>query len=84
LSVLAILIVGALLGWFASIIERDEEPAAIRLQLLIGAITALIGAASYGGGSGMFSALDFATLGFAAASAAIVLTIYWFVFVRRT
>lgn len=84
MALLAILLVGALLGWLATVIERVEAPSAIRLQMFLGVVASLIGAVAFGGSSGIFSALQLITLGTAVASAIVVLALYWAVFVRRT
>lgn len=83
MALLIVVILGAMLGWFASILERDEQPSAIRLQLLVGAIASSIGAFILSG-SALFGAMTLAMLGVAAATAIVTLTTYWLVFVRRT
>ncbi len=78
-----VVILGAMLGWFASILERDEAPSAIRLQLLFGALASTVGAFGLSG-SALFGAISLAMLGVATATTIATLALYWYVFVRRT
>ncbi len=83
MALLAFVVWGALLGWAASIVEREEQAGAIRLRLLIGALAALIGGVFTSGG-GVLGALEWSALGVGTITAVVALTAYWFVFVRRT
>jgi uncharacterized membrane protein YeaQ/YmgE (transglycosylase-associated protein family) len=83
MALLFVVLLGAMVGWFASILERDEAPSAIRLQLLVGALASTIGAFVLSG-SALFGAISLAMLGMATATAIATLTLYWYVFVRRT
>ncbi len=84
MALLAFLAIGLVLGWFASILERDEDPASIRLQVAVGALASVSGAILFGGLGGLFGALQLATVGIAAASAVVVLSGYWYLFIRKT
>lgn len=75
MALLVLIVLGATLGWLASILARTEAPGDILRQIAIGLVVALVGGGFANGGT-MLGGLSFLGLGVALASAAIALVAY--------
>ncbi|MDP5103216.1 MAG: hypothetical protein NWP98_04765 [Erythrobacter sp.] len=75
MALLVLIVLGATLGWMASILARTEAPGAILRQIALGLIAALVAGGIANGGS-MLGGLSLLGLGAALAAAAVVLVLY--------
>ncbi|MEL6877003.1 MAG: hypothetical protein AAGL68_02765 [Pseudomonadota bacterium] len=82
MAILILIILGALLGWFASILARTEDPRGIFKNIGLGLVASVIGGLVTNGGA-LLGALGWLGLGIAALAAVLVLAAYNHVFVAR-
>ncbi len=82
MAVLVLILLGAIMGWLASIIARTEAPGAILRQVAIGLITALVAGTIANGGT-MLGRLSLPGLGAALVVSAAVLALYHAILRRR-
>jgi uncharacterized membrane protein YeaQ/YmgE (transglycosylase-associated protein family) len=82
MALLVLIVLGATLGWLASIIARTEAPGEILRQIGTGLIVSLIAGGIANGGT-MLGGLSFLGLGVALAAVVIALVLYHAVFRRR-
>ena len=82
MALLVLIVLGATLGWLASIIARTEAPGEILRQIAAGLIVSLIAGGIANGGT-MLGGLSFLGLGVALAAVVIALVLYHAVFRRR-
>jgi uncharacterized membrane protein YeaQ/YmgE (transglycosylase-associated protein family) len=75
MALLVLILIGALLGWLASILARTEEPGEILRQIGIGMVAALVAGLIVNGGS-LLGGLSLASLGAALAAAVVLLALY--------
>ncbi|WP_233993056.1 hypothetical protein [Porphyrobacter sp. LM 6] len=75
MALLVLIMLGATLGWLASILARTEAPGDILRQIAIGLVVALIGGGFANGGT-MLGGLSLLGLGVALAGAAAALVLY--------
>ncbi len=75
MALLVLIVLGATLGWLASILARTEAPGAILRQIAGGVIVSLVAGGIANGGT-MLGSLSFLGLGIALASTAVVLVLY--------
>jgi uncharacterized membrane protein YeaQ/YmgE (transglycosylase-associated protein family) len=75
MALLVLIVLGATLGWLASIIARTEAPGAILRQIGGGLIVSLVAGGIANGGT-MLGSLSFLGLGVAMAVTAVVLVLY--------
>ncbi len=82
MAILILIVMGALLGWFASILARTEDAGGIFRNIGLGLIASAIGGLVMNGGA-LFGALGWLALGVAALAALVVLAAYNLVFVVK-
>lgn len=82
MALMVLIILGAMLGWLASILARTEEPGAIIQQMALSLVAALIAGLIVNSGT-ILGGLSLIALGAASAAAAIVLVLYHTVLRRR-
>ncbi|MCR9181193.1 hypothetical protein SAMN02745193_01865 [Erythrobacter sanguineus] len=75
MALLVLIVLGATLGWLASIIARTEAPGAILRQIAGGIVVSLVAGVVANGGT-MLGSLSFLGLGVALAVTAIMLVLY--------
>lgn len=75
MALLVLIMLGATLGWLASILARTEAPGAILRQMALGLVVALIGGGIANGGT-MLGGLSLLGLGVALAATGAVLMLY--------
>ncbi|MDC8755470.1 hypothetical protein OIK40_12545 [Erythrobacter sp. sf7] len=75
MALLVLIVLGATLGWLASIIARTEAPGAILRQIAGGVAVSLLAGGVANGGT-MLGSLSFFGLGVALAVTAVALVLY--------
>lgn len=75
MALLVLIVLGATLGWLASILARTEAPGAILRQIALGLVVSLVAGGIANGGS-MIGSLSFLGLGVALASSLVALVLY--------
>lgn len=83
MALLVLIVLGAVLGWLASILARTEAPGAIMRQAALGAVISLAGGLLMNSGS-VLGGLSLLALGVAVAATCGVLVIYNAMLVRQT
>ncbi|MBI1403233.1 MAG: hypothetical protein GC147_08475 [Porphyrobacter sp.] len=75
MALLVLIVLGATLGWLASILARTEAPGAILRQIGLGVAVSLA-AGGFANGGTMLGSLSFAALGIALAATLVALVLY--------
>jgi uncharacterized membrane protein YeaQ/YmgE (transglycosylase-associated protein family) len=75
MALLVLIVLGATLGWLASVLARTEAPGSILRQIAVGLAAALVGGGIANDGT-MIGGLSLLGLGVALVSAAAALVIY--------
>lgn len=75
MALLVLIVLGASLGWLASILARNEAPGEILRQVGLGLIVSVVAGEIANKGT-MIGSLSFVSLGIALVSAGIALVIY--------
>ncbi|MEM8725795.1 MAG: hypothetical protein AAGE86_09780 [Pseudomonadota bacterium] len=82
MAILILIILGALLGWLASILARTEDASGIFKNIGLGLVASVVGGLLMNGGA-VLGAVGWLGLGVAALAAVLVLAAYNLVFVAR-
>ncbi len=82
MALLVLIVMGATLGWLASILARTEEPGQILRQIAAGAAVAMIAGVIANDGTAL-GGLSFFGLGVAVAATIVTLVLYHAVFRHR-
>jgi uncharacterized membrane protein YeaQ/YmgE (transglycosylase-associated protein family) len=82
MALLVLIVLGATLGWLASILARREEPGDILRQILVGLSVSVIAGELANAGT-MVGSLSFLALGAALAASAMALVLYHALVRRR-
>lgn len=82
MALLVLIVLGATLGWLASILARTEAPGAILRQVAGGAIVSLV-AGGFANGGTMLGGLSLLGLGVALGASAVALVLYHAIARRR-
>ncbi|WP_234036145.1 hypothetical protein [Porphyrobacter sp. YT40] len=82
MALLVLIVLGATLGWLASILARTEAPGVILRQVLLGMLVSVIAGEIANEGT-MIGSLSFLSLGIALAATSAALVIYHAVARRR-
>lgn len=82
MALLVLIVMGATLGWLASILARTEAPGAILRQVVLGSAVALVAGGVANGGT-MLGGLSLLGLGVALGASAMVLALYHAIAQRR-
>lgn len=82
MALLVLIVLGASIGWLASIIARTETPRAILWQIAIGTVAALVAGGIANDGT-MLGGLSLLGLGVALAVSAVALVLYHAILTRR-
>jgi uncharacterized membrane protein YeaQ/YmgE (transglycosylase-associated protein family) len=83
MALLVLIVLGATLGWLASILARTEAPASILRQVALGMIVSVVTGEIANDGT-MIGSLSFLSLGVALAATAAALVLYHAIFTRRS
>lgn len=83
MALIVLIILGATLGWLASILARTEAPGSILRQIAIGVVAALVAGLVMNSGS-LLGGLSLLALGSASGAAIALLVIYHFAIERRS
>jgi uncharacterized membrane protein YeaQ/YmgE (transglycosylase-associated protein family) len=75
MALLVLIVLGATLGWLASILARTEAPGDILRQVALGMIVSVVAGEIANKGS-IIGSLSFISLGIALASTAVALVLY--------
>ena len=75
MALLVLIVLGATLGWLASILARSEAPGAIRRQIMLGLAVSVVAGEIANDGS-MIGCLSFLGLGVALAACLVALVLY--------
>jgi uncharacterized membrane protein YeaQ/YmgE (transglycosylase-associated protein family) len=82
MALLVLIVLGATLGWLASILARTEAPGNILRQVLLGMIVSVVAGEIANKGT-MIGSLSFVSLGIALAATCVALVLYHAVLTRR-
>ena len=82
MALLVLIVLGASLGWLASILARTEAPGSILRQVAIGVIVSVVAGEIANEGT-MIGSLSFFSLGVALAATCVALVLYHAIFTRR-
>ena len=82
MALLVLIVLGATLGWLASILARDEAPGSILRQVVLGMIVSVVAGEIANKGT-MIGSLSFISLGIALAATGVALVLYHAVARRR-
>ena len=82
MALLVLIVLGATLGWLASILARTEAPGTILRQVAIGVIVSAVAGEIANEGT-MIGSLSFFSLGVALAATCVALVLYHAIFTRR-
>jgi uncharacterized membrane protein YeaQ/YmgE (transglycosylase-associated protein family) len=82
MALLVLIVLGATLGWLASILARTEAPGSILRQVALGMIVSVVTGEIANDGT-MIGSLSFLSLGVALAASAAALVLFHAVFTRR-
>ncbi len=75
MALLVLIVLGATMGWMASILARSEAPGAILRQIALGVIVSVVAGEVANGGT-MIGSLSFLGLGVALAACLVALVLY--------
>jgi uncharacterized membrane protein YeaQ/YmgE (transglycosylase-associated protein family) len=75
MALLVLIVLGATLGWLASILARTEAPGAILRQVALGMVVAVVAGEIANDGT-MIGSLSFLSLGVALAATGVALVLY--------
>jgi uncharacterized membrane protein YeaQ/YmgE (transglycosylase-associated protein family) len=82
MALLVLIVLGATLGWLASILARTEAPGSIMRQVALGMIVSVVAGEIANDGT-MIGSLSFLSLGVALAACTAAMVLYHAVFTRR-
>lgn len=82
MALLVLIVLGASLGWLASILARTEAPGEILRQIALGVAVSVVAGELANEGT-MIGSLSFLSLGVAAAATGVALVLYHAVRARR-
>lgn len=82
MALLVLIVLGATLGWLASILARTEAPGAIVRQIMLGLLVSVVAGEIANGGT-IIGSLSFLGLGVALAASSVTLVLYHAVARRR-
>ncbi len=82
MALLVLIVLGATLGWLASILARTEAPGDILRQVLLGTLVAVVAGEIANDGT-IIGSLSFLSLGVALAATGVALVLYHAVFRRK-
>jgi uncharacterized membrane protein YeaQ/YmgE (transglycosylase-associated protein family) len=82
MALLVLIVLGATLGWLASILARTEAPGSILRQVALGMVVSVVAGEIANDGT-MIGSLSFFSLGVALAASAVALVLFHAVFTRR-
>ena len=82
MALLVLIVLGATLGWLASILARTEAPSAILRQVSLGVVVSVVAGEIANEGT-MIGSLSFIGLGVALAASSVALVLYHAVGRRR-
>lgn len=82
MALLVLIVLGATLGWLASILARTEAPGSILRQVMLGMIASVVAGEIANDGT-MIGSLSFLSLGVALAACVAVLVLYHAIFSRK-
>jgi len=82
MALLVLIVLGATLGWLASILARTEAPGTILRQVALGMVVSVVTGEIANDGT-MIGSLSFLALGIAMTATAAVLVLYHAIFTRR-
>jgi uncharacterized membrane protein YeaQ/YmgE (transglycosylase-associated protein family) len=83
MALLVLIVLGATLGWLASILARSEAPGEILRQVVLGVAVSVVAGEIANDGT-MIGGLSFLGLGVALAATGVALVIYHALFTRKT
>ena len=75
MALLVLIVLGATLGWLASIVARTEAPGPILRQVALGVVTAVVAGEIANDGT-VIGSLSFLSLGIALAACVVALVLY--------
>lgn len=75
MALLVLIVLGATLGWLASILARTEAPGVILRQVMLGVAVSVVAGEIANGGT-MIGSLSFISLGIALAATGVALVLY--------
>lgn len=75
MALLVLIVLGATLGWLASILARTEAPGVILRQVMLGVAVSVVTGEIANGGT-MIGSLSFISLGIALAATGVALVLY--------
>lgn len=82
MALLVLIVLGATLGWLASILARTETPGSILRQIALGMVVSVVAGEIANDGT-MIGSLSFLGLGVALAASAVALVLYHAILRRR-
>ncbi|ASJ90046.1 GlsB/YeaQ/YmgE family stress response membrane protein [Porphyrobacter sp. CACIAM 03H1] len=82
MALLVLIVLGATLGWLASILARTEAPGDILRQVVLGTLVAVVAGEIANDGT-IIGSLSFLSLGVALAATGVALVLYHAVFRRK-
>lgn len=82
MALLVLIVLGATLGWLASILARTEAPGSILRQVMLGMIVSVVAGEIANDGT-MVGSLSFLSLGVALAACAAALVLYHAIVSRK-
>lgn len=82
MALLVLIVLGATLGWLASILARTEAPGSILRQVALGLIVSVVAGEIANDGT-IIGSLSFLSLGVALAASIAALVLYHAIFTRR-
>jgi uncharacterized membrane protein YeaQ/YmgE (transglycosylase-associated protein family) len=82
MALLVLIVLGATLGWLASILARTEAPGEILRQVALGMLVSVVAGETANKGT-MIGSLSFISLGIALSATAVALVLYHAVARRR-
>lgn len=82
MALLVLIVLGATLGWLASILARTEAPGSILRQVALGMVVSVVTGEIANDGT-MIGSLSFLSLGVALAASSAALVLYHAIFTRR-
>ena len=82
MALLVLIVLGATLGWLASILARTEAPGDILRQVALGLLVSVVAGEIANDGT-MIGSLSFLSLGVALAACTVAMVLYHAVFRRR-
>ena len=82
MALLVLIVLGASLGWLASILARTEAPGSILRQVALGMAVSVVAGEIANDGT-MIGSLSFLALGIAMAATAAALVLYHAIFTRK-